>query len=583
MSEVQPKGPFYFVVLLVVVGLIGFGLYKAGILLPQGKDEQIQALSKEEMEKISNKVTPASGETLEAADSNAPTTVKEYNFVAEERLPPVMGVAGYKKLENNTVKMALNVWAGWAPVIYANEGFKPGKSWRTADGKEFKLELILIDDPISMRDAYASGNVHIGWSTLDMIPLLIEELKKDSRTMPRVYQQIDWSNGGDGIVTRGNVKSIADLRGKTVVLAQNSPSQYFVLNALINGGVQPAEVNFKYTGDAFQAAAAFAADKSIAAAVSWAPDIYNLSEIQGNNLLVTTANANRLIADVWFARADFAKDNPEIVEALVRGFLDAVDALELQPNQQKVAAWMADGYSMPAAEVLGMLGDAHWTNYAENRDFFLNQNNPTNFERTWETAYYIYKRIGKVSEKVPWDQVADFSVIQKLGKEEKYASSVNKYKAQFTARSVSEVKAESGEILTKTVVIHFFPNSPSIRHFIQKTVGGKTVEELYDPNVDFVVEEIGKMSGQFGASRILIEGHTDSSMKDKVPFAAVKQLSDARAHSVREAILKKFPDLDPMQISAEGQGWNAPYDSNDPNNHAKNRRVEIKVYPLEQQ
>ena len=119
--------------------------------------------------------------------------------------------------------------------------------------------------------------------------------------------------------------------------------------------------------------------------------------------------------------------------------------------------------------------------------------------------------------------------------------------------------------------------------FVLKTVGDKTVEELYDPNVDFVVEEIGKMAGQFGASRIIIEGHTDGSMKGKVPFTAVKQLSDARAQSVREAILKKFPDLDPKQISAEGQGWNTPSDPNDPNNHAKNRRVEVKVYPLEQQ
>lgn len=584
MSQVQPKGPFYFVVLLVVVGFVAFGLYKAGILLPENKGEQMPQLSQEEMKKLAGGAEPTADEgVLEAADTNAPTTVKEYNFVAEDRLPPVAGVAGYKKLEGETVKMALNVWAGWAPVIYANEGFKPGKVWKTPDGKSFKLELVLIDDPISMRDAYASGNIHIGWSTLDMVPLLIEELRKDSRTMPRIYQQIDWSNGGDGIVARGDVKTIADLRGKTVVLAQNSPSQYFVLNALINGGVQPAEVNFKYTGDAFQAAAAFAADKSIAAAVSWAPDIYNLADVKGNNLLVTTANANRLIADVWFARADFAKDHPGIIEALVRGFLDAVDELELQGNQQKAAQWMAEGYSMPPAETLGMLGDAHWTNYAENRDFFLNQNNPTNFERTWETAYYLYKRIGKVTEKVSWDQVADFSIIQKLGKEAKYAKSVNKYKAQFTSRSVSEVKAESGEILTKTVVIHFFPNSPNIRHLILKTVGDKTVEELYDPNVDFVVEEIGKMAGQFGASRILIEGHTDNSMKGKVPFAAVKQLSDARAQSVREAILKKFPDLDPKQISAEGQGWNAPADPNDPDNHAKNRRVEVKVYPLEQQ
>ena len=44
-----------------------------------------------------------------------------------------------------------------------------------------------------------------------------------------------------------------------------------------------------------------------------------------------------------------------------------------------------------------MLGDAHSTNYAENRDFFLNQNNPTNFERTWNTAYFLYKKIGAVT------------------------------------------------------------------------------------------------------------------------------------------------------------------------------------------
>ncbi len=39
---------------------------------------------------------------------------------------------------------------------------------------------------------------------------------------------------------------------------------------------------------------------------------------------------------------------------------------------------------------------------------------------------------------------------------------------------------------------------------------GKDVEELYDPNVDFVLEEIGKLAGQFGAARIVIEGHTDA-------------------------------------------------------------------------
>ncbi len=85
------------------------------------------------------------------------TTVKEYEFVPAQTLPPVKGTSDYKALEDNTVRFALNVWAGWAPIIYANEGFKAGKVWRTPDGKPFKVELVLIDDPVAMRDAYAAG------------------------------------------------------------------------------------------------------------------------------------------------------------------------------------------------------------------------------------------------------------------------------------------------------------------------------------------------------------------------------------------------------------------------------------------
>src|SRR6185436_5796717 len=279
---------------------------------------------------------------------------KEYNFVASAKLPEVKGISSYTPMADRTVRFAINVWAGWAPIIYANNGFKPGKVWKTPGGKDFKVELTLIDDPVAMRDAYAAGNVHIGWATLDMVPLFLESLRRDSRVMPRIYQQIDWSNGGDGIVVREAIKTVADLRGKTLVLAQNSPSHYFALNALINAGVQPAEVNFKFTQDAFQAAAAFNADKSIAGVVSWAPDIYNLSKVKGNRMLVNTGTANKLIADVWFARADFAKDNPDIIEGLVRGIFDGMEGLKDQNNKTQTAKLMAAGYSIPETDALNM-------------------------------------------------------------------------------------------------------------------------------------------------------------------------------------------------------------------------------------
>ena len=570
MANGTPRPAFYVAVLLMVLGLVGLALWRYGAIGPKSQTGQFSA---DELKKMQS--------GAEAPDSAGITTVKEYNYVAATRLPEVKGISNYQPMADRTVRFGINVWAGWSPIILANNGFKPGKVWKTPGGKDFKVELVLIDDPIAMRDAYASGKLHIGWATLDMVPLFLEGLRKDSRVMPRVYQQVDWSNGGDGIVVRDSVKTMADLRGKTVVLAQNSPSHFFILNALINAGVQPAEVDFKFTQDAFQAAAAFNADKKLAGAVSWAPDIYNLEKVKGNHMLVTTATANKLIADVWFARADFAKDNPDIMEGITRGIFDAMTDLKSQESKQKVAKLMAAGYSIPEGDALGMLGDAHSTNYAENRDFFMNQNNPTSFERTWATAYFLYKRINAVTEQTPFDQVMDFSVIQKLGSEQKYASQKNEYDVHFAPASAGTVQGEKDEILTKTVVIHFFPNSWDLNKKVTRDSGGKDSEELYDPNVGFVVEEIGKLAGQYGAARIVIEGHTDASMKASVPKSLVQELSLNRANSVKEAIVRKFPSLQPNQFSTAGLGWDRPADPSDPENNAKNRRVEVKVYPAE--
>src|SRR5262245_52389792 len=570
MSNGQPKPAFYVAVFLVVLGLVGLAIWRYGAM-PGSR--QTGTISDEELKQMKG--------GAEAPDSSGITTVKEYKYVAAAKLPEVKGISTYKPMADRTVRFAINVWAGWSPIIYANNGFKPGKMWKSPSGKDFKVELVLIDDPVAMRDAYAAGNLHVGWATLDMVPLFLEGLRKDSRVMPRIYQQVDWSNGGDGIVVRDAVKTMADLRGKTVVLAQNSPSQFFILNALINAGVQPAEVQFKFTQDAFQAAAAFNADRNLAGAVSWAPDIYNLEKVKGNKILVTTSTANKLIADVWFARADFAKDNPEIMEGIARGIFDAMQDLKQQDAKQKVAKLMAAGYSIPESDALNMLGDAHSTNFAENREFFLNQNNPTNFERTWGTAYFLYKRINAVTEQTPYDQVMDFSVIQKLGAEQKYAKQKNEYDVTFSPTSASAIQGEADEILTKTVVIHFYPNSWDLNKKITRAVDGKEVEELYDPGVAAVVEEVGKLAGQYGAARIVIEGHTDGSMKAQVPKSLVQELSLNRANSVKEAIVRKFASLQPNQFSTAGIGWDRPADRADPENNAKNRRVEIKVYPAE--
>jgi len=70
-------------------------------------------------------------------------------------------------------------------------------------------------------------------------------------------------------------------------------------------------------------------------------------------------------------------------------------------------------------------------------------------------------------------------------------------------------------------------------------------------------------------------------MKVQVPKSLVQELSFNRANAVKEAIVRKFPSLQPNQFSTAGLGWDKPADPADPENHAKNRRVEVKIYPAE--
>src|SRR5262249_20722694 len=177
------------------------------------------------------------------------------------------------------------------------------------------------------------------------------------------------------------------------------------------------------------------------------------------------------------------------------------------------------------------------------------------FERVWSQAYYLYRRIGSVSHSpVPFDKVMDFSIIEKLGEDPKFRSQRDEYEVHLVPRAVPQIKAESDEILTNTIVIQFYPNDWDLDKRINREDNGKIVEVLYDPNVDNVLDEVGKLAGQFGNARVIVEGHTDSSRRGQIPDSMVKELSLNRANAVREALINKFK-MDPNRFAAAGLGW----------------------------
>ena len=116
MANGQPRPAFYVAVFAVVIGLVGLAIWRYG----GGSGAGAGIFSSDELKQVAG--------SAENPDSSGITTVKEYNFVPSAKLPEVKGISSYTAMNDRTVRFAINVWAGWGPIIYANNGFKPGKA-----------------------------------------------------------------------------------------------------------------------------------------------------------------------------------------------------------------------------------------------------------------------------------------------------------------------------------------------------------------------------------------------------------------------------------------------------------------------
>lgn len=571
-----------FVVTILILAVVGFGLYRwRDKIFPQTHlpSQSVDvAKVREEIQKA--KAPPEDITKLLLAGTNVASIVERSG------IPSVTGVSDYTKPAKDgklIVQFPINVWPGWAPIIMANQGMEPNEQSIFFKKYGFYVRLAIVDDPVKARDLFASGQSHVLWGTLDMIALFAPELVKDSRTVPVVCQQVDWSAGGDGVVARGEIRSINDFRikdgkRKKVVLAQNSPSHYFIMSLLIDAGIDPGDVDFRWSADAPSAAKIFVQDASFDAFVGWSPDIYIVTDkLKGTRLVVTTGTANHLIADVWAVRNDFYRDNPQVVAGLVKGILDGVDMVRKDPK--RAAQALATAYKLPPEDCGKMIGsdggiadgDAHLANYRENAKFFLDPFNPANFDVVWNSASTIYKSLGSISTTVPAAKVKASTVLAAMADEYKEVKDLSQPTFKPDALTKMGAEAGAGQVLTKAVMISFEPNKA-------------VLNAEYDPSIPATLEEIGKLAGRFGNAYIIIEGNTDASRKGIVPSDLVRTLSYDRADAVRRAIMDKYK-FDPNKFKVVGNGWDNPLPNcTDPSNaehNKKNRRVEVKVFPLE--
>ena len=450
--------------------------------------------------------------------------------------------------------VGINTWAGHAPGIVFNNGMEPnaGSQYKTKYGMDVKF--VLLEDPAAKLAAFRSGQVDIMWNTVDNWAREASILAEQNQQAKSIILQ-DWSRGGDGIVALSSIKSIEQLKGRRVACTQFTPSHFLLLYLLAQSGLSPqdradVEKNIVFTTDAPSAAAAFKA-KQVDAAVTWEPDLSGAVSARGDeaHVLVSTQAATNIIADTLCARQNVIDQAPETVRDFVRGWLDGIEMIKSNPNGSYEIIGKA--LKLDNETVSGMLSGLKLTPYADNAQFYGLTGSKAHYETLFDTAFVIWRKKGLVTKTVDAKGWADTRFLQAV------ASAYPGQKveeAPVIARAPSE---KDVPILHQQIQIQFTPGSHEIM-----------------PGSYLLLDKLGETMTSFGSTVLRIEGNTDATGSASGNLT----LSERRAQSVKEYIVKNFPNIPPTRFQTIGRGSANPIAENTTEaGRQQNRRTDIKV------
>jgi len=152
-------------------------------------------------------------------------------------------------VQSDSDRVPLITWGGDIATIVANGNAMTTVPGSSMDRKGLSITLYREDRFVKQVEAFMSGKTPYLRGTLGMIESAREVLCKDARTCPEYVYQMTYSAGGDALVVREDIKKVADLKGKTIVLQAYGPHTDFLTQVLGDAGLSPGDVTLKWVED----------------------------------------------------------------------------------------------------------------------------------------------------------------------------------------------------------------------------------------------------------------------------------------------------------------------------------------------
>ncbi len=270
-----------------------------------------------------------------------------------------MGVCLATAAQAQDTKLVLGMsgWTGFAPLSLADKAGLFKKR-----GLDVEIKFIPQKD---RHLALASGAIQCAATTVET------HVAWNANGVPIVQIfQLDKSYGADGIAVRNDIKSFADLKGKTISVDAPGTAPYFGLAwMLAKNGMTLKDV--KTTTMSPQAAAqAFVAGQNDAA-MSYEPYLSSVRDNPAAGKILATTLDYPMVMDTMGCAPTWLKANPAAAQALTNAYFDALAMIKADPVKSHEI--MGSAVKQTGEQFAKSAAFLRWQDKAANQKFFAGE------------------------------------------------------------------------------------------------------------------------------------------------------------------------------------------------------------------
>jgi ABC-type nitrate/sulfonate/bicarbonate transport system substrate-binding protein len=214
-----------------------------------------------------------------------------------------------------------------------------------------KVDLHFTPNSMVLREGLAKGNYDLAHAAVDNAIAMVELAKVD------VVVVMGGDNGLNGLYVQPDIRSIADLRGRTVAVdAPNTAYALQLYKMLAMNGVQRGEYTVKAVGGASSRLEALLKDKSYAASMLNLPHSVRAERGGLRSLGMAVQAIGPYQGSGAFATRSWARANEDTVVRYIQAYLEGLRWVKTPANKAESVALLVERLKLDP-EVAGQCSD----------------------------------------------------------------------------------------------------------------------------------------------------------------------------------------------------------------------------------